>query len=191
MKPETLLLNCMTKGASFDRAVSGLGEATALTPQQHAALINLAGQYSSWKAKVLAFADSTSDEQGNATNLRNLVASASRSFNRFIGGEVAQGTALKTTMANTMALIREASSSSMPSLQDAYAATGSSINTLIVSLASTAGSAAGALLKSAADQIGIEPAEITGGVSKVALAIGAVAAAITLSQLVTIFGRRK
>lgn len=185
------LVDCIARGANMQRRFAGLGDATALTPQQSATLLNLGLQYASWRDQVLSIADRTGDGEGAASNLRKLVNAASRQFNKLIGGDLSMGAVLQQTMADTMAYIREVYADNTPTLNDIYAATGANIRNLVVSVTSTAGAAAGALIKSAADEAGVEPAEITGGVNRVALAIGAVAAVVGLSQLVAIFGRRR
>lgn len=190
------LLGAIVAGNRFERQVRGLGDATALSPQQTAALAALGASFTSWRDQVLAFADSTDDSEGNAGTLRNLVASAARSFNRFIAGDVDQGTAMQRTMTQTMDFIREidANNSSIPSLQDVYDATGSSLRALIVSIGSTAGEAAGSLIAAGAKAAGVKPADVGAGIGKIAVAVGLVAGAVALTQaksIISLFRRRK
>lgn len=166
------------------------GVEPSFTPEQSAALLNLGIRYAQWRTQVLDIADSTDDSEGIASTLRNLVDDASRQFNKFIGGDFSMGNVLQQTMSNTMDLAAQARSSNFPALRDVYDATTSSLQTLIVTTARTAGSAAGALLKSAADELQVEPAEVGSGIKYVAAAVGLAATAYILFQLRIIFRRR-
>ncbi len=189
-----LFVQHMLDGANFYRSVGATGDASALTPQQSAALLSLGFQFNTWREKVLAVADRNDDSTGDASNLRNLVSSAVRSFNRFIEGDVQQGTAMRNTMNQTMDYIRQINADNSPSLQEAYTATTGSLSTLIVGVAATAGQGAGALIASAAKELDVKPADIGSGIGKIAIAAGLIGGAVILTQaksIVSLFKRRK
>ena len=154
-----------------------LGDVEGLTPQQSAALLNLGLQYAHWRARVLTVADDLDNQ-----TLRNLVDSASRSYNRLLAGDLDQGDALKRTMANTLSMISDLGASTM-SLQDVTSTTARAISDLVVSVAHTAGAAAGAAVAAAAEELGVDPADVGSGIGKVAIAVVLVGAGFLAWQV--------
>lgn len=186
-----LLVQHMLQGASMYRSMA-LGDASAdaaAATRRSVLLLTLDGAFGAWKEKVLAYADST--DEGNAGTLRNLVASAARSFNRFIGGEVDQGDAMQRTMNATMDLIRQMGASNIPGLQDVYDNTAAALRSLLMSVASTAGEAAGTLIAAGAKAAGVTPSDVGAGIGKIALAVGLVGGAVVLTQAKSILGMFK
>lgn len=182
------LLGAIASGRRFELQVRGLGDAASDALQRSVLLMNLNGSFAQWRQKVLDFADNTDDSEGAAGTLRNLVASAARSFNRFIAGDADQGAAMQRTMAATMDLIRQMGASNIPGIQDIYDNTSGNLRALLVSVASTAGQAAGTLIAEGAKAAGVEPADVGAGIGKVALAIGLVGGAVVLTQAKSILG---
>ena len=185
-----ILLRHLAEGAAIYGAVdiyrknrNGLGDA-ASTEQ---AILAVTRQFNGWVAQVNRAKSGL--EPGLAKTLDNLVASATRSYNRFLAGEVAQGDALQRTMAATVDLIRTANATNLPSVEEFYSTTKQAIQDLVVGTAKTAGSAAGAAIKAAADELGVEPKDVGAGVSKLATAAIVVGAAVVLVQLAPIIRR--
>jgi hypothetical protein len=186
------LLGAIASGRRFERQVCGLEDAAALTPQQSAALMNIANKYVAWKQQITDIADSGDVDSAVGRQLKTLVGYATRAFNRLVGGELDQGNVLQRDMATTMEFARgELDQSAIPSLQELYESVGSSIAVLVVSVARTGGAAAGALVKAAADELGIEPQDALVTTGKVAIAVGLVAGAVALTQVRSILGMFK
>ena len=185
-----ILLRHLAEGAAIYGAVdiyrknrNGLGDA-ASTEQ---AILAVTRQFNGWVAQVNRAKSRLVPVL--AKTLDNLVASATRSYNRFLAGEVAQGDALQRTMAATVDLIRTANATNLPSVEEFYSTTKQAIQDLVVGTAKTAGSAAGAAIKAAADELGVEPKDVGAGVSKLATAAIVVGAAVVLVQLAPIIRR--
>lgn len=188
-----LLLRHLAEGAAIYGAVdiyrknrngNGLGAA----PSTEQAVLVVTRKFNGWVVQVNRAKSGM--EPGLAKTLDNLVASATRSYNRFLAGEVAQGDALQRTMAATVDLIRTANATNLPSIEELYNTTKQAIQDLVVGTAKTAGSAAGAAIKAAADELGVEPKDVGAGVSKLATAAIVVGAAVVLVQLAPIIRRR-
>ena len=185
------VLKHMAEGASIYNAANtyrsrhrGMGEAGASTAQL---VLAVNRQFNAWVASVDAAKRGM--EPGLARTLDNLVASATRSRDRFFAGEVAQGDAMQRTMKATTDLVREARSSNLPSVVELYDTTKQAIQDLVVGTAATAGKAAGASIKAAADALGVKPEDVGGGISKLATAAIVVGGAIVLVQLAPIIRR--
>lgn len=185
-----LVLKHLAEGAAIYSAVDtyrkngGLG---AVGPSTEQLVLDVKRQFEAWVAQVNRAKSGL--EPGLANTLDNLVASATRSYNRFLAGEMAQGDALQRTMRATTDLIKEARSWNLPSVEELYNTTGTAIQNLIVGTAKTAGTAAGAAVKAAADALGVKPEDIGGGISKLATAAIVVGGAVVLIQLSPIIRR--
>ena len=171
-------------GAMNSRRHNGMGAVGAPTEQL---VLAVNRQFSAWSAQVQRA--KVGMEPGLARTLDNLVASAGRSRDRFLAGEVAQGDAMQRTMRATTDLIREAKSSNLPSVEELYGTTKQAIQDLVVGTAATAGKAAGAAIKAAADAMGVKPEDVGAGISKLATAAIVVGGAVVLIQLAPIIRR--
>lgn len=154
---------------------SGLGATDAVAMRVRA----VAENYQAWKTGVMR-AVALGIEP---VTLANVVARTDATYNALIAGDVSRADILGRTMAAVSDLIREAATpvalQALPTIQSAYTTTTQAIRDLVQALASTAGSAAGTVLKSAADAAGVKPELVGGGVKTiiVAAAVGLVALA--------------
>lgn len=190
MNHAALLLKHLAEGAAIYSAVDLYrrnGQGLGAVPSTGQLVLDVQRQFSLWVGQVTR---AKSDlEPGLARTVDNLVASATRSYNRFLAGEVAQGDALQRTMRATVDLIKTANASNLPTVEELYNTTGSSIQALVVATAKTAGAAAGGAIKSAADAVGVKPEDIGAGISKLATAAIVVGGAVILVQLGPILKR--
>ena len=190
MNHAALLLKHLAEGAAIYSAVDtyrrngNLGAVGASTEQL---VLAVNRQFTAWVASIESAKRGM--EPGLSRTLDNLVASATRSRDRFFAGEVAQGDAMQRTMKATTDLVREAKSWNLPTVEELYGTTKQAIQDLVVGTAATAGKAAGASIKAAADALGVKPEDIGGGISKLATAAIVVGGAIILVQLAPILRR--
>lgn len=187
-----LVLKHLAEGAAIYSAVdtyrknrngNGLGAA----PSNQQLVLDVQRQFDFWVAQINR-AKSGMDE-GLARTLDNLVASATRLYNRFIGGELAAGESLARTMRATIDLIRTANASNLPTVEEFYDTTVTAIQNLVVATGRTAGAAAGAAVKAAADAAGVDPKDVGAGIGKLATAAIVVGGAVILIQLAPLIKR--
>ena len=185
------VLKHMAEGASIYSAANtyrnrhrDMGEVTP-SIEQLVSQVNI--KFEAWVVQVNL--SKAGMDEGLARTLDNLVASATRSRNRFFAGETAQGAAMQRTMSATLDLIREARSLNLPTVEEMYNTTARSIQNLVVATTRTAGAAAGEAIKAAADALGVKPEDVGSGISKLTTAAIVIGGAIVLVQIAPLLRR--